>query len=247
MAADIHDSGGEIRTGVRVQSVRPGTCRQIVLSDDSALQAARVINCAGLQSDLVARASGVEPGARIVPFRGEYYELTPDARHLVNGLIYPVPDPDFPFLGVHLTRGVDGGIHAGPNAVLALSREGYRWRDVSFAETLAVLADRGFHSLAARHRTQGLDEMKRSLWKPLFVRELQRLVPEITSRHLVRAPAGVRAQALRNDGALVDDFLIHSEEALDGSTSALHVLNAPSPAATASLEIGAELARRLTF
>lgn len=247
MAADIRDAGGEIRTGVRVLSVRPGTYQQLVLSDDSALEAARVINCAGLQSDLVARASGVEPGARIVPFRGEYYELISDARHLVNGLIYPVPDPDFPFLGVHLTRGIGGGIHAGPNAVLALSREGYRWRDVSITETLSVLADRGFRTLAIRHLSNGLDEMKRSLWRPLFVRELQRLIPEIADRHLVRAPAGVRAQALRDDGALVDDFLIHSEEARDGSTSALHVLNAPSPAATASLEIGAELARRLQF
>lgn len=247
MAADIRDAGGDIRTGVRVLSVRPGTYRQLVLSDGSALQAARVVNCAGLQSDLVARASGVEPHARIVPFRGEYFELRPDARHLVHGLIYPVPDPDFPFLGVHLTRGVHGGIHVGPNAVLALSREGYRWRDVSLTDTLSVLADRGFRKLATSHLSHGIDEMKRSLWRPLFVRELQRLVPEIADHDLVRAPAGVRAQALGDDGALIDDFLIHSEEAHDGSTSALHVLNAPSPAATASLEIGAELARRLTF
>lgn len=247
MATDILDAGGEIRTGVRVLSVRPGTQHRLLLSDDSALDAARLVNCAGLQSDLVARASGVDPGARIVPFRGEYHELVPEARHLVRGLIYPVPDPDFPFLGVHLTRGVDDGIHAGPNAVLALSREGYRWRDVSLTETLSVLADRGFRALARRHLSQGLEEIKRSLWRPMFLRELQRLVPEISARHLVRAPAGVRAQALRDDGTLVDDFLIRSEELHDGSATALHVLNAPSPAATASLEIGSELARRLAL
>lgn len=247
MATDILDAGGEIRTGVRVLSVRPGTRHRLLLSDDSALDAARLVNCAGLQSDLVARASGVDPGARIVPFRGEYHELVPEARHLVRGLIYPVPDPDFPFLGVHLTRGVDGGIHAGPNAVLALSREGYRWRDVSLTETLSVLSDRGFRALARRHLSQGLEEIKRSLWRPMFVRELQRLVPEIADRHLVRAPAGVRAQALRDDGTLVDDFLIHSEDAHNGSATTLHVLNAPSPAATASLEIGSELARRLAL
>lgn len=247
MATDVLDAGGEIRTGVRVLSVRPGTHHRLMLGDDSALDAARLVNCAGLQSDLVARASGVDPGARIVPFRGKYHELVTEARHLVNGLIYPVPDPDFPFLGVHLTRGVDGAIHAGPNAVLALSREGYRWRDVSLAETLSVLADRGFRALARRHLSQGLEEIKRSLWRPLFLRELQRLVPEISARHLVRAPAGVRAQALLEDGTLVDDFLIRSEEAHDGSATTLHVLNAPSPAATASLEIGSELARRLAL
>lgn len=247
MAQDVLDAGGEIRTGMRVVSIRPGTYRQLVLGDDSTLDAARVVNCAGLQSDLVAKAAGVDPGARIVPFRGEYHELTPEARHLVRGLIYPVPDPDFPFLGVHLTRGIDGGVHAGPNAVLALSREGYRWRDISISETLSVLSHRGFRSLARRHLAQGLDEMKRSVWRPMFVRELQRLVPEIADRHLVRAPAGVRAQALDDDGALVDDFLIRPEPAPDGSTSTLHVLNAPSPAATASLEIGSELARRLAF
>ncbi|MCZ7630020.1 MAG: hypothetical protein M5U19_13650 [Microthrixaceae bacterium] len=131
--------------------------------------------------------------------------------------------------------------------MLALSREGYRWRDISISETLSVLSHRGFRSLARRHLAQGLDEMKRSVWRPMFVRELQRLVPEIADRHLVRAPAGVRAQALDDDGALVDDFLIRPEPAPDGSTSTLHVLNAPSPAATASLEIGSELARRLAF
>ncbi len=263
MADDIRASGGEIRTGVCVRSIHqlgggdphdrsnPGrhdaTRPHVVETDGYDLEARRVVNCAGLQSDLVARSSGVDPGARIVPFRGEYYELAPEARHLVSGLIYPVPDPDFPFLGVHLTRGIDGGIHAGPNAVLALSREGYRWRDISLRETMAVFADHGFRSFASKYYSEGLAEMRRSVYKPLFLRELQRLVPEIRSDQLRRAPAGVRAQALRDDGTLVDDFLIRESDSVDGSPTALHVLNAPSPAATASLEIGSEIARRITW
>lgn len=245
MATDIRQLGGEITTGTAVCSIRADRGQRIVETSSSVLRTQAVINCAGLQSDLVARASGVEPAARIVGFRGEYHELAAHARHLVRGLVYPVPDPDFPFLGVHLTLGIDGSVHAGPNAVLALRREGYRWRDVSATEMLALLRHRGFRTLATRHLRQGLEEMKRSLWRPLFVRELQRLVPEISGADLVRAPAGVRAQALDDDGNLVDDFLIRTEKAPDGGPAALHVLNAPSPAATASLEIGAELARRL--
>ncbi len=245
IAADIQDAGGEIRTATIVHSIRSDRHHRVLETDSGELRAATVINCAGLQSDLVARASGLDPGARIVGFRGEYHELAPHARHLVRGLVYPVPDPEFPFLGVHLTRGIDGSVHAGPNAVLALSREGYRWRDVSPGELLGLARHRGFRALARRHLGSGVEEMKRSLWRPLFVRELQRLVPELSGEDLVRSPAGVRAQALGDDGSLIDDFLIRTQRCADGTISALHVLNAPSPAATASLEIGAELARRL--
>jgi L-2-hydroxyglutarate oxidase len=153
--------------------------------------------------------------------------------------VYPVPDPDFPFLGVHLTRGVDGHVHAGPNAVLALSREGYRWRDVSLRDLSDAFGHPGFRHLARRHLGQGAREMLRSLWPPLFVRSLRRLVPELRARDLEPAPAGVRAQAVGVDGSLVDDFLIDAEGPM------VHVLNAPSPAATASLEIAEELVRRL--
>ncbi len=208
------------------------------------LEAKRIVNCGGLQCDLVAAMAGDSPSARIVPFRGEYFELKAEAAHLVKGLIYPVPDPDFPFLGVHLTTGIDGSVHAGPNAVLALRREGYRWRDFNAGELWATLGYKGFRHLAKRHFRQGMAEMRRSAWRPLFVAELQRLVPEIRSEDLIRAPAGVRAQAVTEDGSLVDDFLIDAVPGPSGAVD-LHVLNAPSPAATASLEIGAEIARRL--
>jgi L-2-hydroxyglutarate oxidase len=239
LAADVRAAGGEVRTGCRVTAsvaVR-GVHRLATTGGD--VRARVLVNCAGLQSDLVARAAGAEPPARIIPFRGEYYELRPDARHLVRGLVYPVPDPAFPFLGVHLTRGIDGSVHAGPNAVLALAREGYRWRDVRPGELLDTLRSPAFRHLARRHARQGLTEVVRSLSRRRFLASLQRLVPELTDEDLVPAPSGVRAQAVRPDGGLVDDFLIVERP------GELHVLNAPSPAATSSLEIGAEIARRL--
>lgn len=245
-AEDLLSAGGRIQHDTEVLSIEPQGNGHAVRTDKGDVRADHVIACAGLQSDRVAAASGAEPGARIVAFRGEYFELTPEASALVQGLIYPVPDPDFPFLGVHLTRGFDGSVHAGPNAVLALAREGYGWSDVSLAEIVSLGRHRGFRRLARRHAGQGLAEMRRSLWKPLFVRELQRLVPEIQSRDLVRSPAGVRAQALSDDGDLMDDFVITETDGPAGR-GALHVLNAPSPAATSSLEIGAEIARRLTL
>jgi L-2-hydroxyglutarate oxidase len=213
--------------------------RTRVLTDHTEIDTARVLNCTGLQVDRVARLGGDAPEARIVPFRGEYRTLRPSATHLVRGLVYPVPDPDFPFLGVHLTRGIDGRVHAGPNAVLALSREGYRWRDLSVRDVAGTLAYPGFRALARKHLGQGGQEMLRSIWPPLFLRSLRKLVPELTHRDLERSPAGVRAQAVRVNGTLVDDFLI------DEGIGMLHVLNAPSPAATASLEIAEELVRRL--
>jgi L-2-hydroxyglutarate oxidase LhgO len=171
-----------------------------------------------------------------VPFRGDYYTLTAEARGLVNGLIYPVPDPRFPFLGVHFTKRIDGAVWAGPNAVLAFAREGYRRRDIRPLELLSTVTDRGFLRLASRYLRTGLGEMWRDWWKPAFVRELQRYVPEIRGDQLRFGPSGVRAQALGRDGTLVDDFV------LGGSARILHVRNAPSPAATSSLAIGSMLA-----
>ncbi len=239
LAADVERLGGEVRTACTVTAaVRVGGVHRIGTTTGD-VRTRAVVNCAGLQSDLVARSAGADPPARILPFRGEYYELRPDARHLVRGLVYPVPDPAFPFLGVHLTRGVDGAVHAGPNAVLALAREGYRWRDVSAHELLDALSSPAMRHVARRHGRQGLEEVARSASRRRFLRSLQRLVPALQDSDLVRAPSGVRAQAVLDDGTLVDDFLLVDRP------GELHVLNAPSPAATSSLEIGAEIARRL--
>lgn len=239
MARDVTDAGGELRTSSRVLDVRSHGDEHRIRTTTGELRARVVVNCAGLQSDLVARSAGAEPTGQIIPFRGEYYELAPSARQLVRGLIYPVPDPAFPFLGVHLTRGAHGEVHAGPNAVLALAREGYRWSDVAPVELIDTLRSPALRHLAAQHHRQGALEMARSVSRRLFLRSLQRLVPALTEADLVPAPAGVRAQAVLDDGTLVDDFLIVE------APGAVHVLNAPSPAATSSLEIGAEIARRV--
>jgi len=195
-----------------------------------------LINCAGLHADRVARMAGIRPPARIIPFRGEYYELRPDRCDLVRGLIYPVPDPQFPFLGVHLTKMIDGSVHAGPNAVLALAREGYTWGRVRPAELLATLRFSGFRAMARKYWRTGAYEMYRSLSKRAFVHALQRLVPALRPEDIRPGGAGVRAQAVTADGALVDDFRIVQ------TADAVHVLNAPSPAATASLAIGRHIA-----
>ncbi len=195
------------------------------------MRADALVNCAGLHSDRVARLAGLTPRARIVPFRGEYFTLRPESAHLVRGLIYPVPDPTLPFLGVHLTRMLDGSVHAGPNAVLALRREGYRWRDVSSADLAETLRFPGLWRLARRYPRTAVDEVARSLSRRRFARSLARLVPAIGREDLVRAHAGVRAQALLPDGTMVQDFLIET------APNQVHVLNAPSPAATSCLEI----------
>ena len=197
-----------------------------------------VVTCAGLQSDRVARLFGANPKVRIVPFRGEYYELVPERRSLVKNLVYPVPDPAFPFLGVHFTRMVGGGVEAGPNAVLALARHGYEKTSFHAEDALDTLGYSGFHALAKRFWRTGLGEVHRSFSKGAFVTALRRLVPEISAKDLVPAAAGVRAQALTPEGKLVDDFFIEE------GWHAMHVLNAPSPAATASLAIGEQLADR---
>lgn len=232
--------GAELRLGTPVLALAEHAGGVVVTTPRGQLRAHQLVNCAGLQSDRIAQlSSGAQRDVRIVPFRGEYYELVPDRQHLVRNLVYPVPDPAFPFLGVHFTRMLSGGVHAGPNAVLALAREGYRWRDVNGRDTWQTVSHPGFRRLARRHARTGLGEMQRSVSKRAFVRALQRLVPEIRPQDLVRAPAGVRAQALRGDGSLIDDF------AIEQTAHALHVVNAPSPAATASLEIGRSIAARL--
>lgn len=235
----VRSRGGTVLTETRVDRVRRMNGTQVLETSRGTFEAGFVINCAGLHSDRVARLGGVNPGVRIVPFRGEYYELVPERRHLVKTLVYPVPNPAFPFLGVHLTRMIDGAIHAGPNAVLALKREGYNRTDLDWGDLLETLTFPGFWRLARKYYRDGIREMARSFSKRAFLRSLQRLVPEIADADLVPAESGVRAQALTSAGELVDDFLI-----VEGKDS-IHVCNAPSPGATASLEIGHFVANRV--
>lgn len=232
MAAIVGEGGGKIQLGTEVEAVEDEGGGLRIRTTAGDVEAQWLVNCGGLQSDRVARAAGADPAMAIVPFRGEYYELVPERRGIVRNLIYPVPDPSFPFLGVHFTRMIGGGMEVGPNAVLALAREGYRWRDVDRADLAEVLRYPGFRKLARKYWRTGLGEMWRSASKRAFVHALQRLVPSVEVADLENAPSGVRAQALRPDGALVDDFAILDEG------RCVHVLNAPSPAATASLPIG---------
>jgi (S)-2-hydroxyglutarate dehydrogenase len=239
LAELIAARGGELYLGTKVQGIRAKAKEAVVETSNDALAADWVINCAGLHSDRVARLAGANPDARIVPFRGEYYELKPERRRLVRNLIYPVPDPSFPFLGVHFTRMIDGSVHAGPNAVLSLKREGYHRTSFDLRDFLDTMTYAGFWRLAAKHARSGLEEMHRSFSKRAFVRSLQKLIPEICEEDLVPSQAGVRAQALRSNGSLVDDFLIIH------SSTMIHVCNAPSPAATASLEIAREIVEQI--
>jgi (S)-2-hydroxyglutarate dehydrogenase len=239
LAELIAAGGGELQLGTKVQGFHLDGNGGVLETSKNTLTARWVINCAGLHSDRVAKLAGAEPGARIVPFRGEYYELRPERRSLVRGLIYPVPDPNFPFLGVHFTRMIDGSVHAGPNAVLSLKREGYHRTSFDLRDFIDTMSYAGFWRLASKHAKSGLEEMYRSFSKKAFVRSLQKLIPEIREQDLVPGEAGVRAQALRPDGGLVDDFLIVH------GPSAIHVCNAPSPAATASLEIARVIAENI--
>jgi L-2-hydroxyglutarate oxidase len=236
--------GGEIRLGRGVRQVVRRRADVIVRTDAGDLLGRQVVACAGLRCDELATASGADPGVRIIPFRGEYAGFSDRAAALVRGLIYPVPDPAFPFLGVHATRGIDGSVHAGPNAVLALAREGYSWGVVKPKELLRSLAYPGMVRLARKHWRYGLGEVHRSLSRKAMVRQIQRLLPDVHADDLHPAGAGVRAQAVRPDGALVDDFLFAAQG--EGAGAVLHVLNAPSPAATAALPIGREILTRLT-
>lgn len=236
LADEITQLGGEIWLDAPVTRIETDATGVRLQAGDLEVRADALVNCAGLQADRIARLAGLDPGLRIIPFRGEYFELIESQRQLVRGLIYPVPDPTLPFLGVHLTRMIDGGVHAGPNAVLALAREGYRWRDVVPAEVLDSVSWPGLWRLGRRFWRTGAAEVARSLSPQRFLASLRELVPELADDSLTPAPAGVRAQALRADGSLVDDF------ALVTGPRQLHVLNAPSPAATASLEIAKHIA-----
>ena len=233
----IQDSGAEILLNTRFTALQKNGTEFILETSQNPVQTRHLINCGGLQSDRIAKACGVDPGVRIVPFRGEYYEINADKHHLVNNLIYPVPDPAFPFLGVHFTRMINGGREAGPNAVLAFKREGYRKTSFSLKDTLDTFTYPGFLKLGAKYMKMGLGEFYRSYNKQAFVRAMQRLIPEIESRDIVPGAAGVRAQALEANGALVDDFKIVEAERM------IHILNAPSPAATASISIGEKIAK----
>lgn len=240
-ADDARENGAEFVTDFRLTGAHRVNDGWALESEGEMIDCGALVNCAGLQCDRVARMCGARPDVRIVPFRGEYYELAESRRALVRNLIYPVPDPRFPFLGVHFTRMIGGGVEAGPNAVLAFRREGYRRRDISPVDMWDYLTYGGFWRMATKFWRVGAGEFHRSLSKGAFVRALQRLMPSITASDITRGGAGVRAQALGPDGALLDDFHILEGERM------IHVLNAPSPAATASMAIGrtiAELARK---
>ncbi|WEB41815.1 L-2-hydroxyglutarate oxidase [Streptomyces yunnanensis] len=241
LARLAQEDGARVVLGEEVTTIarRPGRVA-VRTAGGTVYRARALVNCAGLHCDRVARLAGDAPGMRIVPFRGEYYTLAPERAALVRGLVYPVPDPAFPFLGVHLTRGIDGSVHIGPNAVPALAREGYDWRTVRPAELAGTLGYPGSWRIARRHWRYGAGELHRSLSRRAFTDAVRRLLPAAREEDLLPSPAGVRAQAVLPDGTLVDDFLFAE------SPGMIHVLNAPSPAATASLPIGREVARRVT-
>jgi len=239
LADRVRERDGEILTSARVTGMRKQGTSVVLTSTAGEVSARQVVNCAGLQCDRVTAMSGAKPEAMIIPFRGEYFALKPEAQHLCKNLIYPVPDPSFPFLGVHFTRMIEGGVECGPNAVLAFAREGYHKTDVNITDLTETLTYRGFLKMAAKYWKMGLGEMWRSVSKSAFVRALQRLVPEIRAEHLERAPAGVRAQAVSSDGCLVDDFLIQETDLVT------NINNAPSPGATASLNIAKLIVERL--
>ena len=241
-AAQIRAGGGNIRTGSRVANIITKRDEIVVQSATGDYRTMHLINCCGLQSDVVAKmmappdTEGAQDEHRIIPFRGEYYKMTAAKQHMVRNLIYPVPDPSFPFLGVHFTRMIAGGVEAGPNAVLAFAREGYRRTDINLGDLWKMVSFKGFWAMAGKYWQTGCGEYYRSLSKQAFVKALQQLLPEITTHDLVAGGSGVRAQAVSPNGALVDDFVIQQ------SRNAIHVLNAPSPGATASLAIGQAIA-----
>jgi L-2-hydroxyglutarate oxidase len=241
LAGQIESAGGTVRTNAGVSAIeRDGNAWRITTAAGE-ISVRGIINCAGLHSDRVAKMAGDQPPCRIVPFRGEYFFIRPERRGVIHNLVYPVPDPEFPFLGVHFTRTVHGEVEAGPNAVLAMSREGYRHRDVSFRDLAEALAFSGLRRFLVRYPRQTIAELRRSLSKRVFCQSLQRLVPGIEERDLMPGIRGVRAQALKPDGTLVEDFLLVERRGI------VHLLNAPSPGATASLVIGESVAARLTL
>ena len=235
----IEEKGGEILLNTKVNRINERSDQVTIETNQSSLKAKMLINCAGLHSDRIAAEAGYKTDMKIVPFRGEYYKLKPEKSYLVKHLIYPVPDPKFPFLGVHFTRMISGEVEAGPNAVLSFKREGYKKTDFNAKDIVEVLGYGGFWKLAGKFLKEGMEEYVRSFSKKQFTKSLQTLIPEIQEDDLLPAPAGVRAQALKYDGNLVDDFYI-----VMGKHS-IHVCNAPSPAATASIEIGKEIVGRI--
>lgn len=239
LAERVRERGGKLEYAAKVIGFETHKTAITVRTTRGDFTAAQVVNCAGLYCDNVAVLSGISPDARIIPFRGEYYELRPDAYGMVRNLIYPVPDPKFPFLGLHFTRMIDGSIECGPNAVLAFAREGYTKGTINLPELAQSLSYPGFVRMALKHWRMGMGEMWRSFSKQAFVRALQRLLPDIRPEHLEPAPAGVRAQAVLRNGALVDDFLIEESDRV------INVLNAPSPAATSALNIGGLIVDKL--
>ena len=232
----FNNAGGEIKTNCRFLSLKKGPHEFILNTSDGEIKSRFIVNCGGLHCDRIAKMCGIIPGLQIVPFRGEYYVLKKKKEHLINNLIYPVPDPRFPFLGVHFTRMIKGGIEAGPNAVLAFKREGYTKKDFSFNDVFQMLTFGGFWKMAAKYYKTGFSEFYRSFNKKAFVKALQKLVPEIYENDIEPGGAGVRAQALEPTGKLVDDFRIVETNKM------VHILNAPSPAATASISIGQKIA-----
>lgn len=239
MADIIRGNGGEIKLNTKVEKIDEDSDEVIIATNNGTIKARIVINCAGLHSDRIAAAAGYKTDMKIVPFRGEYFKLKPEKRFLVNHLIYPVPNPKFPFLGVHFTRMISGEVDVGPNAVLSFKREGYKKTDFNAKDLTEVLSYKGFWKLASKFMKEGMDEYVRSFSKKQFTKSLQELIPEIQEDDLIPAPAGVRAQALQDDGNMVDDFHI-----IMGKRT-IHVCNAPSPAATASIEIGKEVVTRI--
>lgn len=236
----VQNGLNEIRLNAKVEQIKRDGQRVRIVTSTEEIESQLVVNCAGLHCDRVSSLGGLPPQAKIVPFRGEYFEVIPEMHHLCRNLIYPVPDPNFPFLGVHFTRMVLGGVECGPNAVLAFAREGYGKLTINIKDLAESLSYPGFIKLAMRNWQTGFGEMWRSFSKQAFVRALQRLMPEIEAKHLHAAPSGVRAQALNRDGSLVDDFLILENDYM------ITVNNAPSPAATASLNIGRSISEQVT-
>ena len=235
-ADDVRESGGEVRTGYGVRQIVQGPTTTLLVTDQGVIETKLVVACAGLQADRVAAMTGAPRSPRIVPFRGDYYKLRPERAHLCRGMIYPVPDPAFPFLGVHLTKKINGEIWCGPNAVLAFAREGYTFGKINPRDLLEVVSFGGFQRLAAKYWKVGLEEMVRDLSKQTYLESLREYVPELVLDDLLPARAGVRAQALNDDGTLLDDFVINH------TGRVVHVRNAPSPAATSSQAIAAMIA-----
>ena len=236
----IRDDGGELLLKAHVTQIKDISEGKEIDTSQGIFATRMLINCGGLQSDRLAKLGNIDPQVQIIPFRGEYYELKPEKRYLVKTLIYPVPNPNFPFLGVHFTKMIDGSVHAGPNAVLSLKREGYRKTDFDIRDAAEIFSYPGFWKLASKYSKDGIQEIIRSFSKDAFVRSLQQLIPEVISDDLVPTHAGVRAQALKPNGQLVEDFLIIKDQ------KSIHVCNAPSPAATSSLEIGKAIVRELS-